>query len=164
MWPSFANSIVRIVVTWRVNTYLTQYELLVVLDEFPSESKMETFCDFTTHGNFPIVSNVGYHESDHVASLWRYLVTQRNSMHMLISQWILQMTVTCESQLYLIVTSPGDSSQSNSHNDFIRKSPNDVFLKLIMRPMNDITFWFIILTAAFATICDSEDILDVGCR
>lgn len=86
----------------------------------------------------------------HFTVTWR-LVTKQLSWSIYNG---VQMTVRWESQGDFIVTSPEDSSQSNSHNDFSMESPNDVYLKLKVRRKKDITFWYIIVTVTFATICN----------
>lgn len=50
-------------------------------------------------------------ESDHLTSLWCYLLTHHNATLMMISQWTPHITVTSVLKGVFGVTSPGDSSQ-----------------------------------------------------
>lgn len=64
--------------------------------------------------------------------------------------------VTWESQGDFVVTSPGDPSQDNSRSDKFLVSPNNVYLRIIMRRMKGITFSSNVVTKTLVTICDVE--------
>lgn len=53
-----------------------------------------------------------------------------------------------------IVTWPGDSPQGNKHSDFSVEPPNDDYLRVKIRWMKDITFWFTVLTMTLMTMWD----------
>lgn len=87
-----------------------------------------------------------------MTSLWRHLVIHHNVVVITILQSTFQTWPTWKSHGGFIVKSPGESSQTNSHDDFPAELPNDS-LKVI-NETNDVTFWFTAVTVILLTICD----------
>lgn len=146
MWPSFEDSFVR------SSCYL-------LYGVYPSDSKKWSHLvtrdkGILDHDNFPEVSKCQSLENRHVTSLLLYWLIYHNRMLMLISQLILQMKVAWKYQNPFIVTPAGESPKIKTHCGFWVDSSNDYYLRVLMRPVKDMIFYFSKVTLTFVTICD----------
>lgn len=70
------------------------------------------------------------------------MVISLNTTIMLRSQWSLQMRISWEVPVDIIVAFLGDSSQKNNHNDFTLQLINDCPFRVIKRQVKYTTFCF----------------------
>lgn len=139
----FLCKVIMLFVIWRVPKWQQKWSHLVTCDK-----------GILGHNNFPVVSKCQSLKNRHVTSLLLYLLIYQNTMLMLISQLILQMKVTWKYQNHFNVTPAGDFPKIKTHCGFSIDSSNDCYLRVIMRRVKDMIFYFSKATLTFVTICD----------